>query len=91
MAEYTMSFHNYQAVKSVQDSREEEKYRLEDDDGENEEDIFFKQLQAMGIDLNKQKLDEARYQAEQQETSRHRSVREQVQEQDIVRLIQKDD
>jgi pyruvate/2-oxoglutarate dehydrogenase complex dihydrolipoamide acyltransferase (E2) component len=52
-----MAFHNYDAVKKVQEERE----RNEGIDKESEnDDIFFKQLQDLGINVDKDALNKNR-------------------------------
>lgn len=91
LVEYAMAFHNYEAVQAVQKAREEESEQSYQEPEISSEDAWYQQLQAMGIDLDKNKVEQARAQAKAQEASQQRSApssRQRVQE-DIMRVHRK--
>jgi hypothetical protein len=59
LAEYAMAFHNYEAVVKVQEARE----NRDDNQDRAAEEAFMQQLKNMGIDLDKQKLQQAKNQS----------------------------
>jgi hypothetical protein len=56
LVEYGMAFHNYEAVKAVQEERERQTSLA----GSESEDIFLQQLRNLGINLDKEALHNAR-------------------------------
>lgn len=94
--EYLASFQNYQTVKTIKDAREEQQQEEEEQPDLPEqissEEIFYKQLKEMGINLDSQKIDQAknseikRQKKEEEETLPKLSTRQQLQ-QDMARVI----
>ena len=93
--EYLASFQNYQTVKTIKDAREEQQQEEEQPDLPEQissEEIFYKQLKEMGINLDPQKIDQAknseikRQKKEEEETLPKLSTRQQLQ-QDMARVI----
>lgn len=92
--EYLASFQNYQTVKTIKDAREEQQQEEEQPDLPEQissEEIFYKQLKEMGINLDSQKIDQAKNseikrQKKEEETLPKLSTRQQLQ-QDMARVI----
>ena len=87
IAEYTMAFHNYEAVRAVQEARieQEQNPTQAQDKQTREEDAFFKQLQSMGINLDEEKLSTARSEAKRQEREHQASAPRPPSARDLVR------
>ena len=83
IAEYAMAFHNYDAVKTVQEAREQ---RTSQD--ETQEDIFLKQVEQMfGKKLDKETMEDARTQVSRREAPKatRKTTRQGVTE-DLIRI-----
>ena len=101
IVEYHAAFQNYQTVKAVQDARlqssetemeEEEQTQSDLPPQISSEEAFFRQLQAMGINLTPETIDiakntEIKKQRQQQESEPVRPNTRQQLQQDMARVI----